>query len=50
MKHYNREMVESLSLEVFKQHRNVALRGIVSGYGGDGSAVGLNDLGSLFQP
>lgn len=45
-----REMVKSLSLEVFKQHRNVALRGIVSGYGGDGSVVGLNDLGSLFQP
>ena len=42
--------MESLSLEVFRQHGNVALRGIVSGYGGDGSVVGLNDLSSLFQP
>ena len=31
-----REVVESLSLKVFKNHGDVALRDVVSEYGGDG--------------
>ena len=31
-----REMVESRSLELFKKHIDVALRDVVSRYGGDG--------------
>jgi len=31
-----REMVESLSLQVFKNHGDVAMRDVVSGHGGDG--------------
>ena len=42
--------MESLSLEVFKKRADVALRDMVSGHGGDGSMVGLNDLDGLFQP
>jgi len=42
--------VESLSLEVFKNHIDVAPRDTVSGHGGDGLVVGLDDLSSLFQP
>jgi len=45
-----REVVESLSLEVFKKHVDVVLSGMVSGYGGDGWLVGLNDLIILLQP
>jgi len=45
-----REVVESLSLEVFMKHRAVALRDVVSGHGGDGLAVGLGDHRGLFQP
>ena len=37
-----REVVESLSLEVFKNHGDVALRDVVSGHGG--GQLGL-DLG-----
>ena len=44
------EVVESLSLEVFKNHVDVALRNMVSGHGGDGLMVRLDDLGGLFQP
>ena len=40
----------SLSLEVFKECGDVALRDVVSGYGGDGLMVGLDDLSGLFQP
>ena len=40
-----REVVESLSLEVFKSRGDVALRDVVCGHGGDG----LNDLSGLFQ-
>ena len=42
-------MVESPSLEVFKNHVDVALRDVVSGHGGDGLVVGLDDLSGLFQ-
>jgi len=35
-----REVGESLSLEMFQNHRDVALRHVVSGHGGDG--LGLN--------
>jgi len=29
---------------------DVALRDVVSGHGGNGSAVGLDDFSALFQP
>ena len=45
-----REVVESLSLEMFKSHVDVALRDVVSGRGGCGLTIGLDDLNSLFQP
>ena len=45
-----REVVESPSLEVFQSHVDVALRDVVSGHGGGGLAVGLDDLRVLFQP
>ena len=35
-----REVVESLSLEVFKKRVDVALRDVVSGHGGDGLELG----------
>ena len=44
-----REVVKSLSLEVFKRHIDVALRSIVNGYGGNGLMVGLDDPRGLFQ-
>jgi len=43
--------VESPSLEVFKNHGNVALRDMVSGLVGTvGLMVGLDDFRGLFQP
>ena len=45
-----REVVESLSLEVFKNRVDVALRDVVSGHGGGGLMVGLDDHSGLFQP
>jgi len=45
-----REVMESMSLEVFKKRADVSLRDMISGHGGDGSMVGLNDLDGLFQP
>jgi len=37
-------------LEVFKKRVGVALRDVVSGHGGDGLMVGLDDLCDLFHP
>jgi len=45
-----REVVESPSLEVFKDHGDVAQRDVVSGYGGGGLVIRLDDPGDLFQP
>ena len=45
-----REVVESLSLKMFKSRVDVALRNMVSGYSGDGLMVGLGDPSGLFQP
>ena len=44
-----REVVESLSLEMFKKCGDVAPRDVVNGHGGDGLMGGLGDLRGLFQ-
>jgi len=44
-----REVVESPSLEVFKNSVDGTLRGMVSGHGGGGLKVGLYGLRGLFQ-
>jgi len=45
-----REVVESPSMEAFRMRVDVALRDVVSGHGGDGLMVALDDLRDLFQP
>lgn len=50
-----REVLKSLSLEVFKKRGDVALGDMVSGHGGDWLTVGLDDSPGrpsrgLFQP
>ena len=48
MRHWNRLLRESPSLEAFKKRVNVAVR--FRGHGGDELTVGSDDLGGLFQP
>jgi len=43
-------VVKSLSPEVSQHRVDVALRDVVSGHGGGGLVVGLDDLSGLFQP
>jgi len=45
-----RETVESLPLEAFKNHVDVALRDMIIGQDSDGLVVELDDLSGLFQP
>ena len=45
-----REVVVSLSPEVFNYRVDVALRDVVSAHGGDGLTVGLNDLVVFSSP
>ena len=42
--------MESLHLEVSKNRGGMAPRDVISGHGGDGFAVGLDDLRGPFQP
>ena len=44
-----RELMELPFMEVLKNHGDVAPRNVVSGYGGDGLMVELDDLRDLFQ-
>ena len=44
-----REVVKAPSMEVLREHRDVALRDAVSGHGGDGLTVGLDGTEGLLQ-
>lgn len=51
--HWNtlsKEMVESLTLELFRRRVDVALRDMVSSHGSDGLMVELDDIRGLFLP
>ena len=48
MAQLRREVVESPSLEVLKSRVDVALRDVVSGHGGGGQMVRLDDLTVFF--
>ena len=37
-------------MEVFENRGDMALKDVVSGHGGDGFMVGLDDLSDLFLP
>lgn len=53
VKHWNRlsrEVVDSSSVEVYKEGLDVAVSALGWVTSGDLSQVGLNDLGGLFQP
>ena len=45
-----RVVLESPSLEMFKNNGDVTVRDMISGHGGDGLMAGLNDVSGLFQP
>jgi len=45
-----KEVMESLSLQVFKKRGAVALRDVVGGHGQGGLMIGLDDLSGLSQP
>ena len=49
-RHWYREVVGSLFLEVFRSCEDVALRDVVDGHGGGGLAFGLDDIRGLFRP
>jgi len=49
VRQWHREVGESPSMEVLKNHMDVALRDGVSGYGRDGLMVGLGDLSGFFN-
>lgn len=52
VKHWNRlsrELVQSPSLKVLKNHVDMALRVTVTQYCGNGLTAGLYDLSGLFQ-
>lgn len=48
LKSCNREVVEPLSLEAFKNCMDVALRNMVGGHGEDGLGLDLSGLSGLF--
>ena len=49
-RNWNKKVVESKSVGVFKKCVDIALRDIVGGHGWDRLMVGLGGLSGLFQP